>query len=374
LVETPSDVELGAFDKHCKAVRTDEDDQIGVLFRRSWFHRTWPIQELALCDLGAAEVFCGKATIKWNTLYMANDILRTIEYTWGGWQGVISLQAYLAQMMIRRRITGAREIMDAIPGLDLEMLASLVLIFCSSKLSSDPKDKVFALYGLLNFLNVPIPSPDYAKSVVTVYTEATAAAIKHDKAVFVICYAPSSHRRPGLPSWVPDWSDAAWDKQDPRCPVTRGSFKATSDAPALWGFTNNPQELVVYGRVLDVIVDRADSWQAPVPMSWSVVNGRVPLTEEIKAWQAVFLVLKKWTEIAASGNKRYSTGETVEDAFRRTVVGDAQGASDLLSTMTCAGWRAVMALDDEGIISEGFMAMLNAGLITRPDLAAKRLS
>jgi hypothetical protein len=332
----------------------------------------WTIQELALCDLGAAEVYCGKATIRWNTLYMANDILRTIEYTWGNWHGVMSLLAYLVQMMIRHRIAGAREIMDAIPGLDLEMLASLVLVFCSSKLSSDPKDKVFALYGLLNFLNVPVPSPDYAKSVATVYTEATAAAIEHDKAVFVICYVPSSHRRPGLPCWVPDWSDAAWDEQDPRYPVTRGRFKATSDAPALWRFTDNPQELVVYGRVIDTIVDRADSWKAPVPMSWSVVDGRVPLTEEIKAWQAVFLVLKQWTELAASGSKRYPTGEKADDAFRRTIVSDAQGASSLFSTMTYAGWRALMALDDEGMISEGFMAMLNAGLITPPDLSLRK--
>ena len=83
-------------------------------------------------------------------------------------------------------------------------MAFLIFVSALEKSSIDLRDKVFALHGILDELEVPFPAPDYRKPVEDVYRDSVIACVNYDKILDVLCYVPSDHRRDGLASWVPD--------------------------------------------------------------------------------------------------------------------------------------------------------------------------
>lgn len=72
--------------------------------------------------------------------------------------------------------------------------------------STDPKDKIFAIHGLLKEMGAHLPDPNYSKSVQQVYREAAAVAIRHDNSLHILFAITGESRIEGIPSWVPDWS------------------------------------------------------------------------------------------------------------------------------------------------------------------------
>ena len=83
---------------------------------------------------------------------------------------------------------------------------SEVLLHARSHQASEPRDKVFALYGMLWRLQAHLEAPNYLRSVEDIYLEASVAAIRGDQSLRVLegLTGISSFE---LPSWSPDWSD-----------------------------------------------------------------------------------------------------------------------------------------------------------------------
>jgi hypothetical protein len=81
--------------------------------------------------------------------------------------------------------------------------------------SSKAKDKVFALYGVLRDLGMPLDAPNYEKDVAQVYTEFTRSVIAFGRSLdvlveagwpWIVQGADADDGDVHLPSWVPDWS------------------------------------------------------------------------------------------------------------------------------------------------------------------------
>jgi hypothetical protein len=86
---------------------------------------------------------------------------------------------------------------------------NLLYLFRSSS-ASDPRDKIFSLYGLmersgLQLLDIPW---DYRETVQEVYTNTVRSIIKATKRIDILSHVqdPSRTNVTGLPSWVPDFS------------------------------------------------------------------------------------------------------------------------------------------------------------------------
>ena len=80
----------------------------------------------------------------------------------------------------------------------------------SSNSCSDRHDYIYAYLGLMSFDSASI-RPDYKKSVVDVYTEATRAMITESRDLLAVCLTrrcgrPLEELPKDLPSWVTDWS------------------------------------------------------------------------------------------------------------------------------------------------------------------------
>jgi len=101
----------------------------------------------------------------------------------------------------------------------------IILFHAKDKKATNPKDKVFAFYGLFKEVSIEIPEPDYQKSIETIYREATTASIKHDRLLNILYYGLLDNQRPDMSSQVPDWNDPAWAVKYSRSPVVDGEFQ-----------------------------------------------------------------------------------------------------------------------------------------------------
>ncbi|KAM0080825.1 hypothetical protein ACKRZS_007006 [Fusarium odoratissimum] len=336
--------------KLIKNVKSDAEDVIGPFFRRNWFYRMWTVQEVVLLSPEHVDVYCGETRINWFTILVATDMLGAIEYRWGDWEPTMALLRYLAQIMIRYRVPDAKLMMDNIPGLGHDLMLSQLLIFCRPKLATDPKDKVYAVYGLLDYLGVELPNPDYEKSLAEIYAEITAICIKYDKDLFLLSYVPSEKRRPGLPSWVPDWSDTGWAEHDARYPLLKEHFAASGTAGPEWRFTPNPQELIVYGKVIDTVKCCTESFAATLPSKIPKAEldlmqrdaaGQIIVSDILRKLYSAFKTLQEWVEVAHRVVS-YPTGESVDDALMRTLLGDIPPINARPEVNEFGGWLASM--------------------------------
>jgi len=70
--------------------------------------------------------------------------------------------------------------------------------------ATEPKDAIFALYGLLQQINPDMIAADYSKSVEEIYTEVTKMVIQFDKSLQILETTGEDSARGNLPTWVPE--------------------------------------------------------------------------------------------------------------------------------------------------------------------------
>ena len=173
---------------------------ISKLLARSWFLRTWVMQEVVLSGSEVA-VLCGYKCVKWSdiTIFAYN----------------LEKQDLVRYLDVERRINGKaedpgyrriRQIDRLKDGNTLSPAGFIdVLEQGRGSKATDLRDKV---YGMLGMKPVTI-RPDYSKSVRELYTEAS-ATIDEEWLISLFCCVDHPDSVENLPSWVPDWSQPRW--------------------------------------------------------------------------------------------------------------------------------------------------------------------
>ncbi|KAI1763797.1 heterokaryon incompatibility protein-domain-containing protein [Hypoxylon sp. FL1150] len=175
---------------------------------RPWFERMWTLQELLLSS--HATVRCGGQSMSWDAFCQA---LMLVEASFApsskGSRNFIN--CYYAY-------SDFTEVVAVNAGVELARTAdndgskvpkdlSTVVHHTRIRHATDPKDKIFAIFGISQKLGKPLPNPDYTKSVCMVYARATVEIMRQDNSLWPLDNVWSENRRADLPSWVPDWSD-----------------------------------------------------------------------------------------------------------------------------------------------------------------------
>ncbi|KAK8112591.1 HET-domain-containing protein [Apiospora sp. TS-2023a] len=149
------------------------------LVGRRYFHRIWVLQEVALAR--RARLICGGSYISWHVFK-----------TW--------MESYSPPIddvpVFKCSLASYSDPSQLIETLNLASLCD----------SQDPRDKVFALLGLLPHTLGRVIVPDYSRSVEEVYADVARyiASLFSWSKVFQL--AVSRHRpATDWPSWVPDW-------------------------------------------------------------------------------------------------------------------------------------------------------------------------
>ncbi|KAI1281447.1 heterokaryon incompatibility protein-domain-containing protein [Xylaria sp. FL0933] len=172
------------------------------LFQRDYWKRLWVVQEVS--NAKAIKVFCGGSTgIPWQALvYEGPNSLLDID----------SANSLLQEGSLLNIIRAYRR-----------------------KLTSEPRDKVFGILGVLPEVVRKEFLVDYSLSVKEVYTNVVDFLLNTTNRLDVICesiHFPKQNGIANLPSWVPDWS------QNPEITALGYSyrFNAADDTDADWEF------------------------------------------------------------------------------------------------------------------------------------------
>ncbi|KAH7372253.1 heterokaryon incompatibility protein-domain-containing protein [Pyrenochaeta sp. MPI-SDFR-AT-0127] len=341
------------------SVTNQADDPFGPLFECSWFYRMWTIQEVTLAFVDRIVFRCGSLEVKWTTLLMAMDTLKTSQYQWGRWKEATALQRQLFTYLVVRRIPGAREMLDDDKGTyHNDPVPCDIMANTRQKLSGDPKDKVFALYGLFKELDVPFPKPNYSMPVEDVYREATAAVIEYDKNLYVLYHVPSDRRLGELASWVPDWSEAGFEPHDSRYGVLRDRFAASGPAAHTWRFSEDQKALIVRGKIVDTIILKGQPMPSSERFTSLTIGDEVdtPQDEFMQFQHDVSAIFRSWIDISKWAD--YPTGEPSKEVLQRTLTQDfprsnAAAAKD----NSFSDWYDNMGLDELDLLASGLRRM-----------------
>lgn len=199
------------------------------------------------------------------------------------------------------------------PLADRRISLSWLLASSTARGATDPRDKVFALHGFFQAMQVPVPLPDYAKSVQQVYLETACAVLSWDSNLDLLYQVTESKNISGLPSWVPDFSNTLHARFMPHL-----SYNATKDSRCSWKASGNT--LSVYGYAVDTVRECApvmdDSFIAGAHDGAKLSSSPADMASD--AW---YDILKQWSKLASSLSK-YPTNEPVKGPFAATLLMD----------------------------------------------------
>jgi hypothetical protein len=190
-----------------------------------------------------------------------------------------------------------------------------VLITTAGRKATDPKDKIFGLYGIFQALKMESPKPDYSKPVNEIYREATQAAIVHDRSANVINFVILFGNAENTSSWVPNWNGDA---------KAMGSmfiepFCAAMNSVSTYRFSSDGKRLTLRGVYVDEVTIRTDPVVYPSGF-WSSTNKN--LNED-----CIFKTVREWYHFIKHLNP-YRTGQTALEAFFRTIIQDGSQTKD----------------------------------------------
>ncbi|RYP76252.1 hypothetical protein DL771_001871 [Monosporascus sp. 5C6A] len=298
--------------------------QLVNLFANPWFFRVWVIQEVAMASsvvvLASGEhlVWEHLSTVAEMMLSKPFGMLLQSRHLLGLEQAsVIGLLNVCAMVAFRRDMDSSRP--------DLLHLLNAVVSFRST----EAVDRVYALLGLLD----PADDihqwleADYSKSPEQVYTLVAQYYIR-SKANDVLSNAGMGYERnlSTVPSWVPDWTALSMhDTRRQRFTKTRLSAKynASADSPLEVEFRTASSDvestLYIRGHCFDTISNVGPT------LTYLDHNRGLP-AEDDNELHIKFLQQHMDTRRLATRFARdpYPTGQSVEEAFWRCLIGDTQ--------------------------------------------------
>jgi hypothetical protein len=274
----------------------------------------WTLQELALGR--EVLVLCGNLTITWWALAFGVQCLRDGLHTQTSLTAVEDdlVGSILHHNMLRWAVlteTGLGELGGQ--PLNRSLSCSEVFVYAASKKATDPKDKIFALYGLFQALHMGMPKPDYSKPLNEIYTEATRAAIEHDRDPHILDHIVMCGHMENAPSWVPNWNG------QPMGTMSIRPFQAANTSTARYRLSADGKQLTLSGIRVDCINKRANPVHYPGGFEASV-------KKDLNVFE-IFKSMKEWYYFMQHLNP-YRTGEADIDVYFRTLILDGAQLKD----------------------------------------------
>jgi hypothetical protein len=168
----------------------DSFRHVSTFINRPWFHRAWTFQELCLAR--DAQVLCGTHQLPWDTIAKAFTFLESRGLSQAIFGEVADCMTASSRFYVN---SPERE----------QPYLSIVLPLTRNLQATDPRDKVFAMMGLVDTSQLHGFKPDYTLSVAQVYLNCTRAMIVQEQGLSVFSSAMGQFQGKDLPSWVPDW-------------------------------------------------------------------------------------------------------------------------------------------------------------------------
>jgi hypothetical protein len=221
---------------------------LAQLLSRSWFTRTWVIQEVALST--SAEIVCGEDTLGWDTLDRVIINLCKL-----GYAGLVSTSLAKATV-IRYPASGIRVVWNLFDirrrlkeGI-VRPISWLMGVFAWSEATFE-SDRIYGFLGIATDVADPIFSPDYTKPPETVFNNITRFIITRDADLSILRCA-GANEKPGE-SPIPSWSFSFYLNEIPRALL--GVYPVTTFQKPEFSFSVDSNELRLRGFIIDEVCE-----------------------------------------------------------------------------------------------------------------------
>jgi hypothetical protein len=280
---------------------------LGHIFARPYWRRVWIRQEVAV----ATEVYvlCGNRTQKWTTLVMACEILSQNLFEFDSIVAEISpyTSGYHQAIFIDTIRENIRDAGSA--GFQNMLFHNRA---CES---TDPRDRVYAVLGIVNNDEVKGLEPDYSMQKEEVFRAAVESLIHNTRSLDVLSACQDPERESGLPSWVPNF-EVDWKAQILR--VKEGGenlYHASADIPVEGDSIQRPNEnaLAINGIICDEVEDIGDLYKDD-----STLN------KVLETWRQIALKTLTLKRLAL-------TEHEIFESYWRTLIADQDLAGDRAS-------------------------------------------
>jgi hypothetical protein len=203
-----------------KAKHSASDAGMKKIIEHSYWHRMWTCQEFALASWDPI-VICGHNSFEAGYLWPAleaKDMLKDMTMLWT--ENGNTNNGFTAEFPCIQTSILIRHAMMRRGQLPYRLAPSLGLFLSMTcpRGCEDPKDKVYALYGLIDEKN-RLPPPDYSKPLEDVVKETVAFLVndQNDMDIYSFLGINSKSERPDFASWLPNLSDG--NLNSPTCPA-----------------------------------------------------------------------------------------------------------------------------------------------------------
>ena len=288
-----------------------DTDFIGDIINLPWFHRTWTIQEVALAK--SAIIVCGPVNLPWSSLLEA---LKRLQDSQIHKQTLISIQPE------RRAFSNPATFFDDIrthvlmtdvvhhrKSLPLSRAFDLI----RRNNSSDPRDKIYGLYGILDYLEIQdLPPVNYTETVQHLYYQITCAIMRNDQRLHILYLIGLTPTLPDLPTWVPDYSNTEFIRF-----IDVHGNEASGRLSGSFCYPVTDLTLSVNGILLDEVDITASSTSICTPdfrQGWAARKHLSSPEERHNAVTELIRTLQSWINVSRSVNF-YPTGEAPRTAF-----------------------------------------------------------
>lgn len=272
-MKSPCATEEEWFMESCRLPYDQETwDAISDIIQRPWFDRLWVLQEAQLANFRTT-IQCGRDECSWPSFRRAIDC--------------ITEKDELPSARLRERL-------DYIQRMARDPHQSFLktLSFAFGRKCSDPRDRVYALLGILPSTMASRIRPDYSLSAAEVYKELFLLHLGQVLRLEMIRYSDLAERQIDGPTWVPDLS---YEEED-RWSLSHGPF-ASGFSRSHWTYLS-PDILEVCG----VQCATLSTVSTPAP------NNLVEALAAVRLWEPTNL-----------HTSLYITGESLLDAYSLTL-------------------------------------------------------
>lgn len=291
---------------------SDLNDAVKLL-AKSWWKRMWTLQESVLCP--NVICWCGSTTLPMRCFHtFAHFIYLSVNFNC--WPA-----SCVDTAVPVRSVWRSSDLTDHISQKG-QISLTLALDSTWNRMASDPRDKVMGLLGLVG--RRADLAPEYNWSLEKIYSTVMRLALAEDgnlQGLGLISENPKV-RNPRLPSWVPDFEVHSSPGRD--CitslskPIyTPHLYDASSRTSTRCCIDMKAPESVL--ALQGLLVDTVDA-VGPAAPGMEFGHGEQDSGELWK--NQMHSVLDAWYSLLPAAGTIYSTGESVEQAFWKTVLVD----------------------------------------------------
>jgi hypothetical protein len=277
------------------------------LFQRPWFQRIWVLQEAVMAR--TMTVVCGSHLVGWILIYQVALSVQS-----SGMLGTYQVDPHapgIGCTVVIGKLKIAHQLAQ------IEDWSLLELLRLTRKYNAtDPRDKVFALHGVVTDPASIGGAVDYSKSLEEVYTDVAVHELMQKKTLFCLANAGISTypQNPRLPSWVADWSH---DNERKTIIAAGAKFNADGGLRPVLTISEDRKVLTVRGFVFDTVseLNRVYATRERIDMD--------PRSEEARRKKIIEgkRSIENCIELA-KGAQKVPEGQTLEEVLWRTLCCD----------------------------------------------------